>query len=394
MSIVSPATKQRFDYLDSVRGLSALNLITWHFIAAFIGSDPHGLTTKSPLHIFWYGEADVMLFFIHSGFILAYSYTGINKPLTVASYIQFLIERIFRIYPLFLFILFLSFILKNTIFPLTAGIFTNQHLQSYWSRSYDIVTVLKEAILVIPIPKEGSARLIPQDWTLTIELVIGALIPLLAFFLRKNKWIFWVVVCMLILLFRLTFTFEFACGVFLFYHWQIIKSMWLKMNMGIKIMTCILSICLFFCFFHFCSLINYSLVLFRPGIDRLIVVSGCCLVFCIVISSSTAQKILSLPLFARIGRICYSIYLVHMVLLIIFGDYFMILLHNWFKIARFNYFLIFFIVFMAVTILISSVTYWLIEKPFNVAGKKISRSVVAWLTYIKRIFHSWIQECF
>src|SRR5436190_4796743 len=100
---------QRFHYLDSVRGLSSLNLITWHFITAFIGSDSHHLTTTSLLHIFWYGEPDVMLFFIHSGFILAYSYTGADKPLTVTSYIQFLIERIFRIYPLFIFILLVSF---------------------------------------------------------------------------------------------------------------------------------------------------------------------------------------------------------------------------------------------------------------------------------------------
>ncbi len=383
MNSYLPGSTQRFYYLDSVRGLSALNLITWHFIAAFIGSDPHGLTTTSPLHIFWYGEADVMLFFIHSGFILAYSYTGSTRPLTVTNYIQFLIERIFRIYPLFIFILFVSYLLKNLIFPLTTGVFTNAHLQSFWSRQYNLWTVLKEAILFIPIPKEGNLRLIPQDWTLTIEIVIGALIPIMAFVVRKNKWIFWIAVFICVILLRLTYVFEFACGVFLYYHWQFIKNLWEKMNRPFKALTVIIAVCLFFCLFHFCSLINSAVVFIRPGVDRLIVDAGCCLVFCIVISSSMAQKVLSQPMFVKIGRICYSIYLVHMVLLICLGDYFMLLLHKWFSMARFNYFLVFYIVFITVTILISFFTFELIEKPFNKAGKKVSRKIVTFMMRIK-----------
>jgi peptidoglycan/LPS O-acetylase OafA/YrhL len=384
MSVSQPETKQRFYYLDSVRGVSSITLITWHFLAAYNGPDNNGLTTTSPWHFFWYGEGALVLFFLHSGFILSYSYTGNDKPLTVSSYIRFLIERIFRIYPLFVFMLLVSFLLKSTIFPLTNGAFTSEHLHIFWNHKYDLLSVFKEAILFVAIPEEGSMRLIPQDWTLTVEIIVGALIPFMAFLLKKSKWVFWIAIFTSIMLLRLsTFIFEFSCGVFLFYHWQIIKEKWRNMNIVFKIIIFILTVWLYFCLFHFCSLFNYSLVLFRPGVDRFIVVSGCCLVFCIVISSSVAQKILLQPLFVKIGRICYSIYLVHMILLICFADYFMLLLHKWIRLSDFNYFLIAFIVFIVLTILISFVTYSFIEKPYNAMGKKISQRAQRFLDHIK-----------
>jgi len=379
-----PVVKQRFYYLDSVRGLAAVSVIVWHFIAAFIDPTKPGIATASPLHLFWYGEADVVFFFIHSGFILAYSYTGVQKPLTVTSYIRFLTERIFRIYPLFIFILFISFFLKASIFPLTDGTFTGKHLGVFWSRHYDIWMVLKEAVLFVAIPKDGSLRLIPQDWTLTVEIVVGAFIPFMAFIIRKNKWLYWVIIFVAIVLLHLgTFIFEFACGVFLFYNWQQIQQVWKWMNVFFKVIAALLSVVLYTCLFHFSSLFNLLRVLFRPGVDRFIVIAGCCLLFSIVISSSVVQRILSFPFLVKIGRICYSIYLVHMVLLICFADYFMQLLHRWFVLTDSSYLLISFIVYITVTILLSFVTYSFIEKPFNRMGKSVSRRTGILLTRIK-----------
>ena len=315
-------------------------------------------------------------FFIHSGFILAYSYTGPQKPLTVTSYIRFLTERIFRIYPLFIFILFISFLLKNSIFPLTAGTFTDKNIQLFWSRHYDIKTVLKEAVLFIAIPKDGSLRLIPQDWTLTIEIVVGAFIPFMAFLIRKNQWLYWIAVFIAIRLMHLsTYIFEFAAGIFIFYNWHNIQNIWKRMNVFLKCTAVLLAIVLYTCLFHFSSLFNLLRVLVRPGVDRFIVIAGCCLFFSIIISSTVVQKILSLPFLVKMGRICYSIYLVHMVLLICFADYFMLVLHKWFILTGINYLLIAFTVYMIVTILISVVTYSLVEKPFNRMGKRISRKM-------------------
>ena len=63
MGLDLPAAKQRLYYLDSARGLAALSVITWHFIAAFYDPTQANTATGSPLHFFWYGEADVVFFF-------------------------------------------------------------------------------------------------------------------------------------------------------------------------------------------------------------------------------------------------------------------------------------------------------------------------------------------
>ena len=209
----------RFSYLDSARGLAALSVTVWHFFTAFVDYRQPGLVSTSALHFFWYGEADVVFFFIHSGFILSYSYTSGPKKITAGSYVRFLIERIFRIYPLFLFILFASFALKNSNFPLINQTFyATDHIHIFWGRKYNLVTVLKEAILFIQIPQAPGLRLIPQDWILTVEIIAGALIPLMALLLKKVKWFFyWIVIILVIKLARLnTYIFEFATGIFLF----------------------------------------------------------------------------------------------------------------------------------------------------------------------------------
>ncbi len=376
MHLEIPATKQRFYYLDSARGVAAMSVIVWHFIAAFTYLAQQNTLSVSPLHLLWYGEADVIFFFVHSGFILAYSYTGNDKLLTVNSYTRFLIERFFRIYPLFIFILAISYIVKQSVFPLSDGSFTSEHMQIFWNHPYTISTVLKEAILFIAIPKEGNLRLLPQDWTLTIEIVVGALIPLMGVLMRKNKWFYWPVIFLAIYLLRLnTFIFEFACGVFLFYSWPGIQHLWKKINFSLKMVIFSTGIVLYSCLFYFPSLFNFSRVLIRPGIDRFMVTSGCCLLFIVIISSSVVQKLLSLPWLVKIGRICYSIYLVHMLLLICFADYFMHLLHHWLTLNDFSYVLIAFIVFIAATILISMVTYSFIEKPFNKLGKRLGKKI-------------------
>jgi peptidoglycan/LPS O-acetylase OafA/YrhL len=91
--------RPRLLYLDSARGLAALSVMMWHFLVAFVPRDSADLL-KNPVHLLYYGEADIIFFFIHSGFILSYSYAH-KLSAAISSYLGFLIERTFRIYPLF-----------------------------------------------------------------------------------------------------------------------------------------------------------------------------------------------------------------------------------------------------------------------------------------------------
>jgi peptidoglycan/LPS O-acetylase OafA/YrhL len=374
------ASKARLSYLDTARGLAALSVIVWHFFTAFFDYQKPSFITNSPLHFFWYGEADVIFFFIHSGFILTYAYSNFKNSISVSEYVKYLIERMFRIYPLFLFVLVLSFIFKNTVYPLSSGEFTTEHLQKIWSSKKDLSTFFKEAILFIRMPDNTDIRLIPQDWTLAVELLVCPLIPILSFLCRRYKWFYWPVVFLFLKLFHVnTYAFEFSVGVFIFHIWDNIEKVWLRINRVLKWVLAVIAVVLYTCFFKFCPLFESSRFLFRPGIDRFIVVSGCALFFAVIISSSTAKKIMSHHSLVKIGRVCYSIYLIHMLLLICFADVSMRILYLAFNFSFRMNILIEFLVFLFLTITISLGTYNLIERPCNKLGKIISKRVARFI---------------
>lgn len=367
---------ERLLYLDSARGFAALSVMIYHFIVAFELTS--GLPNKAinPLHFFYYGQAGVLFFFIHSGFILSYSLTNREHKTRTSAYIRFIIERIFRIYPLFVFIVLISYILKQTLFPLGDVMYTTAHLQGYWKRDMNLDSLVNELVLIHSVDQEGTRRLIPQEWTAAVEIVIGLLIPLLLYFLRKIKWawLYWLIILFVIKLLRFnTFLFDFALGVFLFYHMETIKKIWRRMPVQIKWLSAGAAILCFTCFFRFGSLFNPERVLIRPGVDHVIVSLGCSLLFCILISSARLQKLLSHTLLVHMGRICYSLYLVHMMILIFFGDYAVQLCHKFTGLPASICIILFFALYTASTFLISSITFRIIERPLNRFGKHVAK---------------------
>jgi peptidoglycan/LPS O-acetylase OafA/YrhL len=368
-------SSHRFVYLDSARGLAAMSVVVWHFIAGFSILMDNSFFLQSPAHFFWYGEADVIFFFIHSGFILTYAYAGWQSKINLGSYLRFLIERFFRIYPLFIFILLLSCALQKWVYPLqTSNIVTDQ-FHSFWKGNFDLRHLLKTAALIFSMNQESFA-LIPQDWTLAIEVIVGPFVPFLAFMLRGKKmsWLYWPIVFILIFLLKInTYLFEFALGVFIFYSWQRINIIWRSVSLSIRILVLATAFVLYTCFFHFCSMFNASNVWIRPGIDRFIVAIGCSLFFCIIISSQGIQKIMSHQLLVKIGKACYSLYLWHLIFLICVANFFMPWILSVIKMSPGWALIIYFILYMIANLFLSQITYKLVEIPFNMLGKRIGR---------------------
>lgn len=151
-----------------------------------------------------------------------------------------------------------------------------------------------------------------------------------------------------------------------------IKSFWTSLNIYYKSLIIIVSTFLYSCLFHFGSLFNPDRVLFNPIVNRMLVISGCSMFFCVLIISPYVQKLFLFAPLIRIGRICYSIYLVHMMLLICFVDYFMQRLHAWFAHPTAAYLWVIFTAYMFTTITISLITFEFIEKPLNSLGIRIS----------------------
>ncbi len=369
----APPSPKRLLYLDSARGLAALSVITWHFLLAVYMMQTSLFHYQSPFHFFWYGEADVIFFFIHSGFILAYSYAGPEKKLTPRSYIQFLIERIFRIYPLFLFILIISFLAINHTANLHAAD-PASWVNRFWMHPESVRGLATQSMLIVRVPESANLRLIPQDWTLSVEILAGATVPILAFAGRKYFWAF----LLLLAIFKIsgifsTFVFEFGLGVGLFLLRDNIISLWQRIPMVVKFLFLVLTLALYSGFLFFPTMFSDDVVLFSAKTDRIVIDAGCACAFILLLASPKIQRALSARVLVSIGRICYSIYLVHKLIIMICWramQQFLEKIHQQPLMVVTAY-----LVYFITVIVISQLLFWSIEKPANKFGKKIARLV-------------------
>lgn len=359
---------ERLLYLDSARGLAALSVLTWHFLLSVYGLDITGRHFTTPARLFWYGEADVIFFFIHSGFILAYTVTRRSPDLSIKSYVAYLLERIFRIYPLFLFILLLSAVLF-WLLPTYSYVSSNDFNSHFWLSNVNYVDVLNQAILVKRIPESVNYRLIPQDWTLTVELLGGAAIPIMAYAGRKHLLIFVAILGVLKWTNWLsTYILEFGVGVLLFLYLEKFKVFWNKLPLFSSILIGLLALVAYSGCFLFPSLFTNGVTLVNTRIDRLIVVAGCILTFMILLSSNRLQRLLEYAPLVYIGKICFSIYLLHQLLIFIAWR---LLTESMQSLQDQSVWLVMLVYlgFVGLVLLFSHWGYQLVEKPMIKVGK-------------------------
>lgn len=246
------SASRRILYLDSARGLAAISIVVWHFLTAFFPFEGPSFVQVSPFHFLWYADADVTFFFIYSGFILAYTNRQFLDGLSGADYIRFLITRAFRIYPLFLVILLLSHVLAITVYPISGGQYLTSHFHKFWDFHKSWGDVARESLLVIRIPADIDARYIPQDWTLSVELIAGAFLPLLSWLMKKNSWICCILIFLLARIPGLsTFVLEFGAGVFLYHFMDRIQAFWNRLSRFGHYTVVALALVCYTCVFHF-----------------------------------------------------------------------------------------------------------------------------------------------
>jgi peptidoglycan/LPS O-acetylase OafA/YrhL len=184
---------QRIEYLDSLRGLAATQVLIDHYLILFpvfwaaqnhgpIQNPVLGLLTYSPLHLLWAGPQAVILFFVLSGFVLALPYFGDKPPL----YAAYLVRRFFRIYVPYIVVISFSAILlfaglpKNPM-PGTSGWFT-----SMWSHPVNAKEYLDYALMRV----HNLENVDSPAWSLTYEMRISIFFPLICLLvLGLNRWI-------------------------------------------------------------------------------------------------------------------------------------------------------------------------------------------------------------
>lgn len=291
---------KRYIFLDSSRGLAAFVVLLAHTIKTFapIKYD------LFPLNILWDSEAAVLYFFILSGFVLNES---LNKQvLSFPSYSKFILKRILRIYPAFIVIITLTFIgYKWIYFP------KNNWLSDYWQTIPSLTDLFKQSLLIVRLPNDPTLRILPHDWTLSIELLMSLFLPLMVAIRKIDSLLLLAIVYVSVKLLPIdTFFFDFALGVILSTEKEKIISVWNKISKLLKIFFLVLAIGLLAIekiSVHTSILLNKILI--HPKTIGL----GILLIF--LLSNERFQKIISHEFLHFQGRISYSIYLIHLVVI-------------------------------------------------------------------------------
>jgi len=99
--------KKRLKELDSLRGLTTILVVFYHYTFRYNQLYPHNSCFP---FAFYYGKYGAQAFFIISGFVIFMSLTKIEKP------INFIVHRFIRLYPTFWFCVIFTYIMVSYFF--------------------------------------------------------------------------------------------------------------------------------------------------------------------------------------------------------------------------------------------------------------------------------------
>jgi peptidoglycan/LPS O-acetylase OafA/YrhL len=137
--------------------------------------------TYTPIHFFWLGNGAVNFFFLLSGFVLASSLTGKTG---VGNYVQYLIKRFFRLYLPFAIVILISIMLREVFYNNSDGI--NRYsdwLKGIWSHPIG----LKEFWELITFKNRDFHNVVSTLWSIEVEIKMSIMVPLLLSFLALCK---------------------------------------------------------------------------------------------------------------------------------------------------------------------------------------------------------------
>ena len=180
---MADAAAGRLPALDSLRGVAALLVVTFHCWCLGLYTPPRGLHAHiwfwTPLNLAIGGRPPVILFFVLSGFVLACSLERSGSGGTC----RFFIRRICRVYLPFVASLVFSVIAYDVRRPEAISGLSTWFNTLAWT-SPPSIQLIATHLMMLGI--EGSNSLNPVMWSLVYELRISLIFPLL--FLLTRGW--------------------------------------------------------------------------------------------------------------------------------------------------------------------------------------------------------------
>ena len=173
----------RMKALDSLRGIAALVVVLHHIRLMY--SETPGWIKYSPLRALFSGESAVIVFFVLSGFVLYFALNSKNP----GSFWSFANKRFWRIYPAFCVAILASTALWYFVDPSPVSGLSDWAKDLNWQLRPTFSVVMGHLAMT---DVEALYSLDNVMWSLVIELRLSLLFPLIAMAVKRD----WRVACL------------------------------------------------------------------------------------------------------------------------------------------------------------------------------------------------------
>jgi peptidoglycan/LPS O-acetylase OafA/YrhL len=320
---------RRFHELDSLRGIAAFMVVIHHFYVAQ-GTETYSRFSHSSLRFLVMGNEAVILFFVLSGFVLTLPYERSGGM----SYGKFIVKRICRIYLPYLGALALAVAMNFFYHGLATDV---GWIRETWHKKPNLHLIIQHVLFL------GSYdwnALNSAFWSLIYEMRISLIFPILAIMALRFRaaWMLLFAValslsarplsyaiCSLFGLdpaslevFRTAETLHFAAffilGAVLAENRKVTREQYLRLPGIAALSLCILAVVLYSHPYHSFDL--GAPVLFPGQVEQWSVAAGAVVIITLALSSNLFQRVLHHGAIRYLGRISYSLYLVHVTVLL------------------------------------------------------------------------------
>jgi len=173
--------KDRFLFLDSIRGLAALYVVMHHAVLQYYFFEKNPATSKEKvlLRIFWDGHLSVNMFIVLSGFSLMLAVTK-NDYLLKGGIFTFFKRRAIRIVPPYYVAVIISFLLAKSVLTDTSNGVWDISIPVNYNDLYTHLLMVHDFFV-----SHGS-KISYSLWSISVEFRLYLFFPLLIWVWRKN----------------------------------------------------------------------------------------------------------------------------------------------------------------------------------------------------------------
>ena len=332
--MIKNSTVNRIEYLNGLRGIAALSVALHHMMIAFYPAMHTALADRTHLgdgsFEIWYshsllsvitnGNFAVYIFFVLSGFVLSrkYFYTA-----EISILISSAGKRYVRLFiPVFFTITVVFILIKcNLFFNQQVVLITKSEfwMGDFWKFNPDLNSLTYEGFVKIFF--EGSNKYVTTLWTMSIELAGSMLVFALLALTHKTRkrWLIYILLLFFYIKTDRFFYASFISGVLISQYFD----QFIQLSKSIKgIIAGAFLLVVGLAFGSYPTWASISSTIFQHlesarfihGWDYFHFIGASVLVMGVLLSG-WLQKLLSLKVFSFLGKISFSLYLIHPVIL-------------------------------------------------------------------------------